>query len=45
LWGSLSIPKSILTHYIGRLQENKIEELNRALPIALDLEELGVTPF
>ncbi len=41
----VSIPKSILTHYTGRLPENKIEELNRALLIALDLEEAGGMPF
>lgn len=31
------LEKSRLTHYIGRLSEGKISELNRALAIALDL--------
>ncbi len=36
----VSLPKSMLTHYIGRLDEERIEELNRALMAALD-----VAPF
>ncbi|MCP5108368.1 MAG: type II toxin-antitoxin system PemK/MazF family toxin [bacterium] len=35
----MSIPKSALTHYIGALSYEKLEELNRALKIALTLEE------
>lgn len=35
----MSLPKSILTHFIGSLSETKIQELNRALRIALELEE------
>lgn len=33
----VSLPKSMLTHYLGRLDEKKVEELNRALMAALDL--------
>ncbi|MGH9509600.1 MAG: type II toxin-antitoxin system PemK/MazF family toxin [Terriglobales bacterium] len=33
----VSLPKAMLTHYIGRLDEKKVEELNRALMAALDL--------
>jgi mRNA interferase MazF len=35
----LSIPKGMLTGYVGRLSEPKTEELNRALAIALQLDE------
>ena len=35
----VSIPKSILRHYIGMLPPDKIEELNYALRIALDLPD------
>ena len=38
--GLVSLPKSMLTHYIGRLNEHRIEELNRALVTALELEEV-----
>jgi len=34
----VSIRKSDLTNYIGRLSPAKIAELNRALKMALDLE-------
>ena len=34
----ISIPKSMLTDYIGTLSVNKIIELNQALRIALDIE-------
>ena len=34
----LSLPKSVLTNFIGTLSLNKIKELNVALKIALDLE-------
>lgn len=34
----ISIPKSMLTDYIGTLSINKIIELNQALRIALDIE-------
>lgn len=34
----ISIPKSSLSDYVGSLPDNKIEELNRALAIALELE-------
>ena len=33
----ISIPKSMLTDYVGLLSNNKIEELNSALRIALDV--------
>lgn len=35
----LSVPKGMLTGYVGRLSEPKTEELNRALAIALQLDE------
>jgi mRNA interferase MazF len=33
----VSLPKERLTHYVGRLRRARIEELNRALAIALEL--------
>jgi len=36
----VSLPKSILTNFIGSLSPQKIEELNRALSIALDIRDL-----
>jgi mRNA-degrading endonuclease toxin of MazEF toxin-antitoxin module len=33
----VSLPKSVLTNFIGALSPDKIEELNRALGIALDI--------
>jgi mRNA interferase MazF len=35
----ISIPKSMLTDFIGLLSDDKIIELNRALRIALELED------
>ena len=35
----ISIPKSSLTNYIGTLSYEKIGELNKALKIALEIEE------
>lgn len=35
----VSIPKSILTNYIGMLSPHKMEELNHALLVALDLPD------
>jgi mRNA interferase MazF len=35
----VSLPKSGLTHYLGRLDPRKTDEVNRALRIALELEE------
>ncbi|MBI3698263.1 MAG: type II toxin-antitoxin system PemK/MazF family toxin [Acidobacteria bacterium] len=37
--GLVSLPKSMLTRYVGRLSEQKIQELNHALWNALDLEK------
>lgn len=34
-----SLPKSMLTNYVGRLAINRIEDLNRALMAALQLDE------
>jgi mRNA interferase MazF len=34
----MSIPKALLTHYVGRLSEEKVVALHRALLIALDLD-------
>ncbi|MBZ5594240.1 MAG: type II toxin-antitoxin system PemK/MazF family toxin [Acidobacteriia bacterium] len=36
----VSLPKALLTRYVGRLGESKIDHLNRALLIALDLDEV-----
>ena len=36
----VSLPKSILTNFIGSLSAQKIDELNRALSIALDNRDL-----
>jgi mRNA interferase MazF len=36
----VSLPKSVLTNFIGSLSPQKIEELNRALSIALDIQDL-----
>ena len=35
----VSLPKSALTHYVGTLIPSKIEALNQALRIALDVPE------
>ncbi len=35
----VSLPKSVLTHYIGTLPQSKIEALNQSLRIALDISE------
>ena len=35
----ISLPKIMLTNYIGSLSTNQIEELNIALKIALDIED------
>ena len=35
----ISLPKAILTDYVGTLNEEKIERLNHALKIALALED------
>ena len=35
----ISLPKSLLTNYIGSLSEQQIEELNQALKIALEIED------
>lgn len=37
----ISLPKSALTQYIGMLPPTKMDELNQALRIALDLPELS----
>ena len=34
----VSLPKALLTHYVGRLDVSRIGELNRALATALDFE-------
>ncbi len=36
----VSLPKSVLTNFIGLLSPQKIEELNRALSIALDILDI-----
>jgi len=35
----MSIPKSVLTNYVGSLSSAKIQVLNQALHVALDLFE------
>ena len=35
----ISVPKSMLTNYVGRLATNRIDDLNRALMAALQLDE------
>ena len=35
----VSLPKSVLTNYVGTLSAEKIEELNKALRIALDIPD------
>jgi mRNA interferase MazF len=35
----VSLPKSTLTHYVGTLSLEKIEDLNQALRIALDIPD------
>ena len=40
----VSLPKSVLTHYVGSLKLSKLRELNRALAIAVGLEG-GTSPF
>src|SRR5882724_585217 len=35
----MSLPKSILTNYVGRLSGSVTEDLNRALQVALELDE------
>lgn len=35
----MSVPKSMLTNYVGRLAIDRIEDLNRALMAALQLDE------
>ena len=36
----VSLPKSVLTNFIGSLSPQKVEELNGALSIALDIRDL-----
>jgi mRNA interferase MazF len=36
----VSLPKSLLTNFVGTLSPQKAEELNRALSIALDIRDL-----
>lgn len=38
----VSLPKSLLTRYVGRLDDNKIEELDRALLTALEMDECAL---
>ena len=35
----VSLPKSVLTNYVGTLSPAKVEALNQALSIALDIPE------
>ena len=38
----MSIPKSMLTHYLGKLEPAKTDELNNALAVALQLEPISL---
>ena len=35
----VSLPKSLLTHYVGSLSPEKLQALNQALRVALELQE------
>ena len=35
----ISLPKSVLTNFVGSLSEKKLKELNQALKIALEIED------
>ena len=35
----VSLPKSMLTNYIGMLSPQKVDQINRALKIALDIPD------
>jgi mRNA interferase MazF len=35
----VSLPKEVLTHYVGRLDITSMQRLDQALAIALDLDE------
>jgi mRNA interferase MazF len=35
----VSFPKSILTDYVGSLSQDKLEKLNKALKVALAIED------
>ena len=37
--GLVSLPKSVLTHFIGTLPPSKVQALNHALRVALDLPD------
>ncbi len=37
----VSLPKTMLTRYVGQLAAAKIKELDQALVVALDLEEIA----
>ena len=39
-----SLPKSMLTHFVGHLRKDKLEALDRALVVALDLELTLLSP-
>jgi mRNA interferase MazF len=39
----VSLPKSFLTHYVGSLKRSRIGEFDRALAIALGLENPGLS--
>jgi hypothetical protein len=36
----ISLPKSLLTNYVGKLSTQKLRALNRCLIAALELEEI-----
>jgi mRNA interferase MazF len=38
----VSLPKSLLSHYVGSLKSTRIKELDSALAIAVGLEDIGL---
>ncbi|MGD0301385.1 MAG: type II toxin-antitoxin system PemK/MazF family toxin [Bryobacteraceae bacterium] len=41
----VSLPKSVLTHYVGSLKRDGLRELDKALTVALGLEDSEAVPF
>ncbi len=41
----VSLPKSVLTHYVGSLKHHGLQELDKALVVALGLEDLETMLF
>jgi mRNA interferase MazF len=41
----VSLPKSVLTYYVGSLKRDTLRELDKALAIALAVEDSETNPF